>query len=401
MSKVLSLQASGEPRQRLIPESLTLTAACVWLINGLNARPDDGTAARALMDVSLPITELGHISDDVLAYNPRRRTDDQDEDEEESSDDDGQRTRVAYNPYGCVFLRRIMVGDVPRLRIGGPVLPVPAFKYWFGGKTYEEICNEYRTTGVIPREALAQTRVVTNRGRMPLYTNPREEPDEDLFSLGASGHTLPPAHNDDGSDIEERDTPPPSEAAPTIDNFLTTLYRQFVIDVLGKSPVMKGNTNPSYVKLSTVERRSGKDDPFRNLTLSDIFVAVSFKRASTDEWKRAFYWFFPPPGFKTTTRIQNYLACPYFKTWLQFLEDAGDNTALIENARDSLWKVVKEWSWIPHAQQDKMWVTSTTYPGFTRWPSLQKPAPRILLRERADPSFVTQGGESSEEEEEE
>jgi len=56
-----------------MPESLLLTAACLWLTNSLYAWPEDGPAACELMRAVLPITEANEDME-IAAYNSRRHT---------------------------------------------------------------------------------------------------------------------------------------------------------------------------------------------------------------------------------------------------------------------------------------------------------------------------------------
>lgn len=390
ISKTISQQAAGATVGRLIPEALALTAACVWLLNGLHARPEDGPAARRLMDAALPLSEAERLNTDVLAYNTFRRASWQ-EDEDDAEENRVSRTRVPYIPYGCVFFRRIMIGEfVPRLHIGGTILSESAFKFWFDGMTIEQVEAMYQKSGIIPISALAGRRP-TNKGRMPIYTNSTGVPEPTLFDLQSQGHMLPPPAQDNGSDIEVRSSPEPDGEPATIDTFLTQLWNQFIIDVIFKAPNPQGNTNPSYLKLTAAQRRDGKDDIFKNLTLSDLFTDVAYRNGSKDDWKRAFKWLFPQPGFKTTNAIQNYPSCPYYKTWTTFIENSHDSDVVMAS-RQEIWKRVKTLSWIPDAQQDKMWPTKAAS-GFTRWPSStgssgkDRAAPRILLKGNAVPVF--------------
>jgi hypothetical protein len=390
ISQTISQQATGATVGRLIPEALTLTAACVWLLNGLHARPEDGPAARRLMDAALPLSEAEGLNTDVLAYNTFRRAAWQEE-EDEGEEDRIPRTRVPYIPNGCVFFRRLMIGEiVPRLRIGGTLLAESAFKFWFDGMTIDEVKAMYQRSGVIPRSALAARRP-TNKGRMPIYTNLTGAPEPTLFDLQRQGHKLPPPVLDNGSDIEDRSSPPPDEEPATIDTFLTGLWRQFIIDVIFKAPNPRGNINPSYLKLSADQRREAKDDIFKNLTLSDLFTDVAYRNGSTQDWTRAFKWLFPEPGFKTTSAIQNYPSCPYFKKWMNFIENP-DDLEVVTASRQQIWKKIKTLRWIPDAQQDKMWSTKAAR-GFTRWPDStgssgrDAAAPRILLWGNGVPVF--------------
>jgi len=66
---VFSLQEAGLLHHWFMPESLLLTAACLWLINSLHAQPEDGPAAHKLMRAVLPITEADEDME-IAAYNP-------------------------------------------------------------------------------------------------------------------------------------------------------------------------------------------------------------------------------------------------------------------------------------------------------------------------------------------
>lgn len=340
------------------------------------------------MDCALPVAEKHGLSVDVLAYNTSIPT----EWEEEREDSDGPdgSSRAPYNPYGLIFLRRIIVGDVPRLRIGGPVLPIPSFRYWFNA-TLPEIQLKYLNTGIINRTALLSRRSTTNKGQMPVYVNWTGAPQPPLFDLAAQGYSLPPPAQDDGSDQDDRDSPPPEVP---INDFISQLWRQFITDVTGKSPNPRGITNASYLKLTPTERRTGNENVFMNITLPAIFTDVMYRPAPIADWKRAFKWLFPGPGFKTSSGVQSYPSCPYYKQWLAFV---GDNynrdPALVDATRAQLWNRLRTWQWIPDAQQDKMWPTKAVQ-GFTRWPAATNPggnikaAPRILMKPNVLPILV-------------
>ena len=383
ISKTFYHQVGAANDKRFMAEALSLTAACVWLANGLHARPEDGPAARRLMDAVLPVTEADGVSREVLAYNTSVRGEERGEEEEEEEDVSSSR-RVPYNPYGCVFFRRLKLGDAPRLRVGGPVLSPPAFKFWFNGLSIEEITAKYQTTGIVDRTALAHKRP-SNKGKMPLYVNGTGAPEPDLFNLSAHGHTLPPPAGD-GSDMDDNSSSrSASPTTPTIDTFLSKLWRQFVMDLTRKSPNPRGATNPAYLKLTDIQRQQGKEDIYKNPVLSDVFNGVAYRSGSRDDWERAFKWLFPLPGHKTTNATQNYPTCPYYNSWLAFIGNPNHNETLIKDARQAIWKRLRKWSWIPDAQQDKMWPT-TSISGFTRWPPSKRTtgrkeaAPRVLLR---------------------
>ncbi|KAF8054645.1 hypothetical protein FPV67DRAFT_1682298 [Lyophyllum atratum] len=375
ISQVFDLQAQGNSAMRVLPDALTLTAGCVWLLNGQHARPEDGPAARMLMNAILPVTEAADVDRSTLAYFWAIP---QEAEEEEEDDDEGEQRvvdRVAYNPYGCVFLRRMMIGDVPRLRMGGPVLFGAAFKYWFKAPL-NEIERKLHKTGVVDHALVARTRSTTSKSKMVTYVNWTGEPEPDLFHLGARGHVLPPPSYDDGSDVEERLSPPPDEAPIVLDTFASDLFRQFLIDIAAND----------------VEKRQAREDIYQNLTLSDMWRAVAYKHGDTDDWARAFKWMFPKRGFETKSSVQ-WTKCPYFVLWLNFINDGKHSKELVDDTREAIWKRVRDWKWIPDAQQDKIWPTASLR-SFTRLPpalnaqGIAEAAPRVLLRHGAVPIFL-------------
>jgi len=54
-----------------------------------------------------------------------------------------------------------------------------------------------------------------------------------------------------------------------------------------------------------------------------------YKNASSDDWKRAFKWLFPEPGYKTTNTVQNYPSSPYFMTWMTFIKDPNKHFCIM------------------------------------------------------------------------
>jgi hypothetical protein len=136
ISNVLAIQAKSEAMSRVRRNALLLTAACVWLFNGMSERPDDGIAWRRLMDAVLPVTYIE--THEMLAYG------------KDSPDNDNPETGyiagTPYYPHGIIFLHEIYFGGgtniAPRLKLDGPFLPRFAVEQLFG-ETEESMNKRY------------------------------------------------------------------------------------------------------------------------------------------------------------------------------------------------------------------------------------------------------------------
>jgi hypothetical protein len=378
MSRVLTLQAGGPAALRVRPDALLLTAASVWLINGLHARPDDGPASRNLMEAVLPITEGSDADADMLAFPPRhaRRAHTRFEEEEEEEEEEGMAV-VPYNPFGVIFLRSTKLDvTVPRMRAGGRSLSPSAFNFLFGA-TEDEIHHRYYSIGLVPpAETLDNVRVITNKTRItPTFFNFSAESQPALFNLAGKGYALPPPPKDDGSDAETESEDNPNN---DIDLDISQLWRQFLIDMAIKTPVARGAASPSYLKLSANARASVGEDFYQIVTLSDIWRSCQYKVASLDDWNTAFNHLFPPYDHKTSAKAQNYRQCKYYLKWKEICATADETT--VAGIRRQLKKKMNTLVWIPHACQDKLWPTATNHK-FTRLPpNSTGPAPRILIK---------------------
>ncbi|KAG6815392.1 hypothetical protein H0H87_002313 [Tephrocybe sp. NHM501043] len=408
ISKALTLQNQGSREQRMIRDALGLTAGCVWLTNGLHARPEDGPASRRLMDVCLPLTErdsdpfihaykvshlarirrrqgsVGHDSDD-------EENSGWEDDEEEEEDTEGNSASIPYNPYGCIFFRVIFMHDVvPRFRAGGRMINDETIKFLFS-MTLAELTAQYVKTGVVPVEVLAGKRMYTNR--IPLI--PRiimeDQPEPTLFDIPGDGnHPVILDDSANGSDMEDL---PDREPLQDLNSWLSHQWRQFPVDVMMKSPNPKGGTSFSYLRVQTMDRRNATIALFKDATLSRLFTCCAYKIATREEWNRAIDKFFPPKGTEYASNIQNYRHCPYWQAWCKWANNPGTSLATVNSVRGTIRGFFDDVYWLPDAQQDKMWPTSLdprkhylTSRGFTRLPlDLRqdqvdpKPAPRLLI----------------------
>lgn len=297
------------------------------------------------------------------------------EDDDEDDEEDLNIADIPYNPFGVIFLRRIQVYDVPRMRAGGPGLSISGFLFFFD-KSMEEIKFIYASTGIRPRVPASQRRAITNKvKRTPTYINPAAEPDVPIFNLSEMGHELPPPVVDDGSDVEDELVDGPDHRG--INAQISTLWKQFLMDMVIKSPTKQGAKQP-YCKLTQEQRLTVGEEPFENLMLSDTWNACQYKLASRDDWKRAFDHLFPPQDYVTSSTVQNYLQCQYYLKWKDLCATVKKET--IHAIRAKFRGRLSTFKWIPHACADKLWVTSQ-HAAFTRLPrGSTGAAPRILVR---------------------
>ncbi|EKM81398.1 hypothetical protein AGABI1DRAFT_36555 [Agaricus bisporus var. burnettii JB137-S8] len=392
ISRTLSLQEGAPASIRFMAETLLLTAGCLWMVNSLHARPEDGPASRDLMRATLPVTDESEVIRDILAYNTSVRPLWQHEEEE--VDQDEQIPGVPYHPYGLVFFRSIMLEtsrvDVPRFRCGGPGISPLSLKFFFDGMTISELQFKFKSSGLFDKEAISEFRPTNKKSCLP-YINVTGAPEPTLFDLGSQGLALLPEAHDDGSDLDEASTPPP-EGSQDIDTRVSALWRQFVMDITYKAPQKRGASNPSHVRINHEERLSADESPFETLNLASVFNDVWYKKANEAQWRTSFDWLFPPLGRKMAKNVQNYGACKYYHDWLHLLDTNKVNENLIEEIRNKLFQRVLKWKWIPYAQYDRIWTTSAKKPSskyFNRWPPKEErlPAPHILLHTRAIPVF--------------
>ncbi|TFK32541.1 hypothetical protein BDQ12DRAFT_772989 [Crucibulum laeve] len=368
-TKILGFQALGSPELRIRSSALKLTIACTWLINGLHSRPDDGQAARSLMDNILPLVEQDLADRNTLAYIPRGR-----------DDDDGLHP---HNPYGVVFFKPLYMGaNVPRFRIGYE-LPTLVYQFFFG-MDHKAISNKYFPVGIVrPREGARPGRVVTNKThRTPLFVNWTGVPPSKLFDLASKKICLLPHANDDGSDLDEPDDS--NDPQEDIDSKLTGLWTQFLIDVMAKTPNQRGGI--SYCKLSAEARKLATEACFRNKTLSDVWNTCAYKMSSYEDRTCAFKHLWPPKDHILVGSTQNYANCRYYEDWKILIARIEDKEE-VELLRKALRARLETLYWIPHACQDKLWVTSR-HKDFQRLPlGTSGPAPRLLINGRL-PKFV-------------
>jgi hypothetical protein len=348
------MQNTGPGRSRVMIEALQLTAGLMWLVNSLNSRPDDGSAARDLMLSILPTTldrDAGN-----LMFLP-------------SSRNDGP---VPYCPDGVIFLKPFTLPPtaiVPRLRGGTQPIRAESFKFLFG-HDIATLRNTINRIGIAVRDPTA--RIPTRKGQTHVRLNEEAVPMVEGFLGLQLDRPIPGV--DVGDDLPPEDIVPEDNLdAPT---WLSRLWYQFLSDVLQKC----GNSHnmpASHCHLSVDDRRSITPETYKSLALALVFRHIQWQRITRDEMMTLFGAFWPDQTHLCRTDVQNYRTMLYYSTWKW---RAGELSAADVNCvRNRLWSEFQTLEWMPEATQDRVWY-------YDRQPNYsvllrghQGPAPRVVV----------------------
>jgi hypothetical protein len=347
------------------------------------------------MRVILPLTTVEEIDDVALPFPQSRHgllhgddmdVDGDEEEEDDDDDDDDEFEHLfsgrPYNPYGAIFLRPLQLNvPVPRMRVASGTFLQPKSFQWFFRASEDDVIHKYKKiSGLAPRPGQL-LRLPNKMRRTPMYTPHTDQEQRPLFQLARAGHHLPPPVVDDGSDVEEV-VADEEETEGNIDEQITTLWNQFLVDMVNKSP----NPSPrnqemttSYLKLSKEERLHVTEELFQNAHLSDMWCACQYRVASKDDWSLAVRHLFPPASYVTGPKVQGYTQCRYYTKWKDICHMADAGT--VEAIRTAITAKLMRFKWIPHATQDKLWNTTRLPKRFKKFPrAYEGPAPRILVR---------------------
>lgn len=136
---------------------------------------------------------------------------------------------------------------------------------------------------------------------------------------------------DGGLDMEADDdddnvTSPENTLLP-IDNEITELWRQFLLNITSKSPNPKFSTSPSYCKLSAAEHAKVTEATYQNHNLAIYFNDCQWKVSSTKEWEEIFNCLWLKKNYGKVGKVQNYSSMVYYPKWLLVLEATSPKTA--------------------------------------------------------------------------
>ncbi|KAF8881146.1 hypothetical protein CPB84DRAFT_1687319 [Gymnopilus junonius] len=368
--------------------ALTLMAALVWLLNGLHSAPDKGANSKRLMDVSLPHVDRHNADPDILAYGtPTKDNDlasDMSTDEEALLPANARRRdgeTLPAHSRGIVFLRRICVSrdhPVPRFWNGASMLHPKAFRYFFGS-TQADIEADLLANDVC--RPSNPDRITNKTKRTPLYVNyeaVEEDPDV-IFHLRDEGFELSPKQVDHGEDLQQEtaDFDPEILIKDDIDEALTEVYNQFILDITAKAPNSSGANNPSHLSLDTEARRFVTEETYKNRNLAAYFRDCQWKITTPKEWREIFDRLWPDKGFTLTgNSLQNYKQVSYYKYWRAMLYRAHEETVFRMKAE--LKKKFDDFYFMPYVLSDRIW-KSMYKPSFTKSSGVDRRVPCPLV----------------------
>jgi len=253
------------------------------------------------------------------------------------------------------------------------------FRYIFSVDRDDVDIAYFRTQLVVP----SNPDRVANRTHRTALRFVEEEEAPRIFNLAERGYQLPPPMRDEGSDAEDDNEPQVFDDVLDIDMNLTTLWRQFLVDLTAKAPNRKGAGQPSYCVLTKIQRDRVNDATYQNLRLREYFAQCQFRIGSKSEWDEAFEKYWPLKGRVLIGNPQNLPSMNYYLNWLKWLSEIPDEQQFVITAmRDDLRKLFYTLKWIPNIQSDRVWYTKEdTHNLFQRFPDSQiRTGPRILIR---------------------
>ena len=176
-----------------------------------------------------------------------------------------------------------------------------------------------------------------------------------MFNLRDQGFNLLPKLADEGEDVEgDNDFSADDICKDDIDEALTEVYHQFILDITSKAPNESGAGNPSYLSLDAKARRHVTEQTYMERNLACYFRDCQWKIASKSEWADIFNRLWPPKGFTlTATYVQNFKQARYYRYWRAMLNRSQELTA--NRMRAELKKKFDDFYFMPWVQSDRIW----------------------------------------------
>ncbi|KAG9308932.1 hypothetical protein JVU11DRAFT_11396 [Chiua virens] len=337
IAETLALQNSAHPSLRYLRETLNLTAALVWLANGLNSRPDDDQYGRDVMVTSCwTADDLDHGT--FLIHPPAG----------------GPVRDLPVVRQGAIFLRGILfppTSGVPRFSYGKELNNATWIHFF--SRTPDQLRLQALPPPFIPRQRVLEAgRIPTQKRMSRLHGG---QVDEALPELANLEFRIPPIPRDVAEDLpyEEQVEYGVGDMAQNLPVQLTHLWQQFLSDVMQKCGNLRGAiANASHCRLSTQERQNITQQALTHPNLATIFRRVQYRASARQEWADAFSHYFSPLDGKIPIQPQNFPNMLYWRRWAELKSLLP---AAVGNMRRQLRLLFDQLAWVPEPASDRVW----------------------------------------------
>ena len=231
-----------------------------------------------------------------------------------------------------------------------PELSSMAFRYFFS-INIEDITDIFFSTLPHP----AHPTWLSNKSQHTAgWHNWRQETTTKIFDLVVRGSHLLTPPCDFQSDMEDEEQQQQQEnnilQGNNIDEILTNVWHQFLLDITMKVLNMKHVANPSHCILTQCEHMIINEGTYQNPNLAAYFCNCQWKIAEPKEWNRTFNHLIPDWEFSLAGKAQNYSTMLYYNSWNVFKGRVNKETFLVAH------KVLKKWFnqlfWMAAAKSD-------------------------------------------------
>ena len=333
IAETLALQNSVHPALRYSREALNLTAALVWLANGLNSRPDDDQYGRDIMMTSC-LTARGGNHGTFLIHPPAEG--------------------LPVVRQGAIFLRRTLfppTSGLPRFSYGMDLNDATWIHFF--GRTRDQLRLQALPPPYIPRQQLLAAGRVPTQKRM---SRPHEaQIDAPLPQLANLQFPLPPIPQDVAEDLPyEEQVEYFGDMAENLPVELTRLWQQFLSDFMQKCGNLRGaRADASHCILPIRDRQNITQEALTNIDLATIFRRVQYRTATRQEWAEAFDRCFSPLGAKIPIQPQSFPNMIYWRRWAELKSLIPDK---VGHMRRQLRLLFDQLRWVPQMASDRVWV---------------------------------------------
>ena len=158
---------------------------------------------------------------------------------------------------------------------------------------------------------------------------------------------------------------------------MSDLWRQFLSDIIMKSPNTKSQLKASYCLLTLAQKRSVTEDTFHDTNLVKVWNTCLVKVGDDKDWEAVFNHLWPDIGHQCV-KDQGYTQSTYYRSWKEMIARVNKRET-VQAMRAAFKRRLNRLKWIPQPVADKLWVSTANGSGFTRYPlGSGGPAPHIL-----------------------